>query len=105
MYKPGTTNQADGLSRRPDFAPDTHNDDPIIALPADLFTSTNTPILHLETLSKSALLSPTRCCALTLTKPKYDNTSMDPLEADVLEAQLHDTATLHRWKNAHGISY
>jgi hypothetical protein len=30
---------------------------------------------------------------------------MDPLEADVLEAQLHDTTTLQRWKGAHGISY
>jgi Integrase zinc binding domain/RNase H-like domain found in reverse transcriptase len=105
MYKPGITNRADGLSRQPDFAPDTHNDDPIIALPADLFTSTNTPILHLETLSKSALHAPTHCRTLTLVRPEYDNTSMDPLEADVLEAQLHDTAMLQRWKTAHGISY
>jgi hypothetical protein len=105
MYKPGITNRADGLSRRPDFAPDTHNDDPIIALPADLFAPTNTPILHLETLSKSALNAPTRCHTLALARPEYNNTSMDPLEADVLEAQLHNIATLQRWKNAHGISY
>jgi hypothetical protein len=63
------------------------------------------PILHLETLSKSALRTPTRCRTLALARPDYDNTSMDPLEADVLEAQLHDTATLQQWKNAHGISY
>jgi RNase H-like domain found in reverse transcriptase/Reverse transcriptase (RNA-dependent DNA polymerase) len=66
MYKPGITNRADGLSRRPDFAPDTHNDNPIIALPADLFTPTNTPILHLKTLSKSALNAPTCCRTLAL---------------------------------------
>jgi RNase H-like domain found in reverse transcriptase len=66
MYKPGITNCANGLSQQPDFAPDTHNDDPIIALPADLFAPTNTPILHLETLSKSALNTPTCCCALAL---------------------------------------
>jgi Integrase zinc binding domain/Chromo (CHRromatin Organisation MOdifier) domain len=105
IVTPGITNRADGLSRRPNFAPDTHNDEPVIALPADLFTLTNTPILHLKTLSKSALSPPVHCRALTLTKPKYDNTSMDPIETDVLKAQLHDTATLHRWKNAHGISY
>jgi RNase H-like domain found in reverse transcriptase/Reverse transcriptase (RNA-dependent DNA polymerase) len=105
MYKPGITNRANSLSRRPDFAPDTHNDKPIIALPADLFTPTNTPILHLETLSKSALKTPTRCCTLALARPQYDNTSMDPLEADVLEAQLHDTTTLQRWKGAHGINF
>jgi hypothetical protein len=105
MYKPGITNRADGLSRRPNFAPDTHNDDPIIALPADLFTPTNTPILHLETLSKSALNTPTRCRALALARPKHNNTSMDPLKADVLEAQLHNTTTLQCWKRAHGISY
>jgi hypothetical protein len=77
----------------------------IVTLPADLFAPTNTPILHLETLSKLALNTPTRCHTLTLTRPQYDNTSMDPLEADVLEAQLHDTAMLHCWKGAHGINY
>jgi RNase H-like domain found in reverse transcriptase len=94
MYKPSITNHADGLSRWPDFTPDTHNNDPIIALPADLFSQTNTPILHLETLSKSAQNIPTRCQTLALTWPMSDNTSMDPLEADVLATQLHNTETL-----------
>jgi Integrase zinc binding domain len=34
-----------------------------------------------------------------------DNTSMDPLEADVLTAQLHNTEMLQQWKGAHGISH
>jgi hypothetical protein len=94
MYKPGITNYADGLSRQPDFAPDTHNNDPIITLPADLFTQANTPILHLETLSESTQNIPIHCCTLALAQPTSDNTSMDPLETDVLTAQLHNTETL-----------
>jgi RNase H-like domain found in reverse transcriptase/Reverse transcriptase (RNA-dependent DNA polymerase) len=105
MYKPGITNWADSLSRWPDFTPDTHNNEPIIAIPADLFTPTNTPILHLETLSKSAKKLPTHCHTLALTWPTTDNTSMDPLEADVLTAQLHNTKTLQQWKSRHGISH
>jgi Integrase zinc binding domain len=105
MYKPSITNRANGLSWRPDFAPDTHNNNHIIALPADLFTPTNTPILHLETLSKSALRAPICCRTLTLTQPMNDTTLMDPLEADVLTAQLHNVETLQRWKGAHRISY
>jgi Integrase zinc binding domain len=30
---------------------------------------------------------------------------MDPLEADVLTAQLHNMVTLQHWRGAHGISY
>jgi Integrase zinc binding domain len=30
---------------------------------------------------------------------------MDPLEADVLTTQLHNTKMLQQWKKAHGISY
>jgi hypothetical protein len=105
MYKPGITNWANGLSQQPDFAPDTHNDHPIIALPADLFTPTNTPILHLETLSKSALRALSRCHVLTLTRPMTDTTSMDLLETNVLAAQLHNIETLQRWKGAHRINY
>jgi hypothetical protein len=37
MYKPGKTNRADALSRRPDFAPDPYNDEPAVALPEELF--------------------------------------------------------------------
>jgi Integrase zinc binding domain len=92
------------LSRWPDFAPDTHNDNPIIALPTDLFITMNTPILHLETLSKLAQKPTTHCRTTTLADEK-DNTKMDPLETDILVAQFNNTETLHQWKNAHGISY
>jgi hypothetical protein len=51
MYKPRKTNRADALSQCPDFAPDPHNDKPVIALLADLFIQLNTPILDLEVLS------------------------------------------------------
>jgi hypothetical protein len=41
MYKPRKTNRADALSQCPAFAPDPHNDKPVIALPADLFVQPN----------------------------------------------------------------
>jgi hypothetical protein len=46
IYKPGSTNRADTLSRQPDYAPDTSNDNPVIALPEDLFASLNIPTIE-----------------------------------------------------------
>jgi hypothetical protein len=37
VYKPGATNRADALSRRPDLTPDTDNHPLLIALPNHLF--------------------------------------------------------------------
>jgi hypothetical protein len=95
MYKPGKTNRADALSRRPDFAPDPHNDEPTIALPADLFVTPNAPILNLKVLSRS-VQNPTICC-------RTIDLSMDPLEELVLIAQMNNESTLTKWKNAHGV--
>ena len=95
MYKPGKTNRADALSRHPDFAPDPHNDEPVIALPADLFVKPNVPILDLEVLSRSVQKPTIRYCTIDL--------SMDPLEKLVLTAQMNNKLTLNQWKNAHGI--
>ena len=47
-YRTGTTNHADALSQRPDYAPDPYNEEPIIALPEDLFIPPNTPMIDLE---------------------------------------------------------
>ena len=95
MYKPGKTNRADALSRRPDFAPDPHNDEPVIALPADLFVAPNAPILDLEVLSRSVQKPTIHCRTIDL--------SMDPLEELVLTAQTNSTTTLNQWQKAHGI--
>jgi RNase H-like domain found in reverse transcriptase len=43
VYKPGATNCADTLSRRPDFAPDTDDYPLLIALPEHLFVPPDAP--------------------------------------------------------------
>jgi hypothetical protein len=48
-YRPGSTNRADTLSRRPDYAPDPYNDEPVIAIPEHLFVPPNTPTIDLQT--------------------------------------------------------
>jgi hypothetical protein len=48
-YHPGSTNRADALSRRPDYAPDPYNDEPVIAIPEHLFIPPNTPTIDLQT--------------------------------------------------------
>jgi hypothetical protein len=48
-YRPGSTNCADALSRRPDYAPDPYNDEPVIAIPEHLFVPPNTPTIDLQT--------------------------------------------------------
>ena len=52
VYKPGATNRADALSRRPDYAMDTSIDDPIISLPSNLFvtpeTLTHVPVVEIS---------------------------------------------------------
>jgi RNase H-like domain found in reverse transcriptase/Integrase zinc binding domain len=48
-YRPGASNRADALSRRPDYAPDPYNDEPVIALPEHLFVPPNTPVIDLQT--------------------------------------------------------
>jgi hypothetical protein len=95
MYKPGKTNRADALSQCPDFTPDPHNDEPVIALPAELFIKPNVPILDLKVLSCSVQKPTIHCHTIDL--------SMDPLEELVLTAQMNNEPTLTQWKNAHGI--
>jgi hypothetical protein len=48
-YRPGASNRADALSRRPDYAPDPYNDVPVVALPEHLFVPPNTPVIELQT--------------------------------------------------------
>jgi len=45
-YRPGASNRADALSRRPDYAPDPYNDEPVVALPEHLFVPPNTPTIE-----------------------------------------------------------
>jgi hypothetical protein len=72
-----------------------HNDEPTIALPANLFFAPNAPILNLKVLSRSVQNPTIRCCTIDL--------SMDPLEELVLTAQTNNESTLNQWRNAHGI--
>jgi Integrase zinc binding domain len=48
-YRPGTSNRADALLQRPDYAPDPYNDEPVIVLPEHLFVPPNTPVIQLQT--------------------------------------------------------
>ena len=52
VYKPGATNQANALSRCPDYAINASIDDPIIALPSNLFvppeTLTQVPVVEVS---------------------------------------------------------
>jgi hypothetical protein len=49
VYKPGATNRADALSRRPDFAPDTDDYPLLIALPNHLFVPPDAPTRNYDT--------------------------------------------------------
>jgi len=48
-YQPGALNCTDALSRRPDYAPDPYNDEPVITLPKHLFVPPNTLTIDLHT--------------------------------------------------------
>ena len=48
-YRPGASNRADVLSRRPDYAPDPYNDEPVVALPEHLFVPPNSPTIEFQT--------------------------------------------------------
>ena len=95
-YKPGATNRADALSRRPDYAPDASNDDPIIALPADLFI---TP----ETLKNVPVIEIKQPHHIRVTEATEDDLMGADLESSIIAAQSEHQDTLERWHRAHGL--
>ena len=125
MYRPGKTNRADALSRRPDYAPDPYNDDPVIALPTELFIPLNTPTITLQT----ELRKPTRIRTLILGDPagqestleieedpfgeaaaeilnaELDEVTASEIEAEVMKNQKEHQDTLERWKRAHNVEH
>jgi len=48
-YQPGASNCTDALSQQPDYALNTYNDEPIVALLEHLFVPSNTPTVELQT--------------------------------------------------------
>jgi hypothetical protein len=74
-YRPGASNQADALSRRPDYTPDPYNDELVIALPEHLFILPNTPVIQLQTCLFQA-------CTLCLDATGITNNDEDNLGTD-----------------------
>src|SRR5580693_7019423 len=74
VYKPGTSNRADALSRHPDYAPDSYNDEPVVPLPEHLFVPPNTPTIDLQ----AQLTKPTRIRTLSFDNPTGNNDTATP---------------------------
>jgi hypothetical protein len=110
MYKPGKTNRADALSRQPDFAPDPYNDEPVIALPEELFVRPNAPVISIGTYAHAATKHPIQACGITFNdNPQIcvyeleDEIKSLPVEGKVIAAQTHNRRSLELWAEAHGI--
>jgi len=82
IYKPGASNHADALSRRPDHGGRTSNDDEITALKPELFS--------LDTPERQALTA------------AIDLDDDQDLEKDIRDAQQHFLA-MDQWIEAHGL--
>jgi Integrase zinc binding domain len=112
MYKPGKTNHADTLSRRPDFAPDPYNDEPTIALPEDLFVKLNMPVLDIGTYAHTAARHPTRNRGITMDDGLAicvyeigNDIHSSSIDGDIMAEQYKHTHTLQQWKTTHGIEH
>ena len=93
MYWPGKTNHADALSRRPYYAPDPYNDDPVIALPTELFIPLNTPTITLQ----AELRKPATLRTLVLDDPAGQESTLEIEEdpfgeatAEILNAEMDE---------------
>jgi len=124
IYKPGASNRADALSRRPDYAPDPYNDTPVVALPDHLFVPPNTPTINLE----AQLTDRVHVRTISLNNPTGAESTDDPdmdIEATVWICDIEDenlntdikTEVLHaqglktnqdkldQWRRAHHIEH
>jgi Integrase zinc binding domain/Chromo (CHRromatin Organisation MOdifier) domain len=124
VYKPGASNRADALSRRPDYAPDLYNDTPVVALPDHLFVPPNTPTLDLT----AQLTNQVRVRTISLDNPTGVESTDDPnmdveaavwicdiedenlntnIETEVLHAQglKWNQDKLDQWRRAHHIEH
>jgi RNase H-like domain found in reverse transcriptase/Integrase zinc binding domain/Reverse transcriptase (RNA-dependent DNA polymerase) len=124
VYKPGASNRADALSRRPDYAPDSYNDEPVVALPEHLFMPPNMLTIDLQ----AQLTKPTRIRTLSFDNPtgeinadtpnveidapvwirsiEDDNLNTD-IETEVLHVQSlkKNQIQLDSWRRTHGIEH
>jgi Integrase zinc binding domain len=124
VYKPGASNRADALSRRPDYAPDSYNDEPVVTLPEHLFVPPNMPTIDLQ----AQLTKPTRIRTLSFDNPTGGDNTITPeldkdppvwiwsieddnlntdIETEVLHAQSlkKNQIQLDSWCRAHGIEH
>jgi RNase H-like domain found in reverse transcriptase/Integrase zinc binding domain len=124
VYKPGASNRADALSRRPDYAPDPYNDAPVVALPDHLFVPPNTPTIDLQ----AQLMNQVRVRTISLDNPTGAESTDDPnmdieaavwirdiedenlntdIETEVLHAQglKKNQDKLDQWRRAHHIEH
>jgi len=112
VYKPGATQRADGLSRRPDLIPD--NDDKlIIVLPDHLFVSPDAPwktYLAMRTKAEdydsdnTLVDSENEDAQLKARATTEDPPSGFALDQMVHEAQKVEDQTIRRWRIAHMLS-
>jgi Integrase zinc binding domain len=124
VYKPGASNRADALSRRPDYAPDLYNNAPVVALPDHLFVPLDTPTIDLQ----AQLMNQVRVRTISLNNPTGAESTDDPdmdikatvwicdiedenlnmdIETEVLHAQglRKNQDKLDQWCRAHHIEH
>jgi hypothetical protein len=82
-YKPGSTNRANTLSRRPDYAPDTSLEEEVILLPEKWFILPNVPVVK--------VVHPYQVRFLQLGKPGgLESTDSTAVEASIQVVDVGD---------------
>src|SRR6266850_1456598 len=118
-YRPGASNRANALSRRPDYAPDPYNDEPVIALPEHLFVPPNTPTIELQTRPFRARTICLDAAGTETPDPEWDidaavrvsdiedDVLNHDIETDVLHMQglMKHRATLETWRAKYNVEY
>jgi len=109
IYKPRSTNRVDTLSRCPDYAVDPSNDDPIIALPTDLFVTPTTGeyVVHIQILAKLTSLESTDTQmdveAMVRLTDINNHLAATDVDTTIIVAQSEYAEVLEKWHRAHSL--
>ena len=95
VYKPGATNHTNALSRRPNYTMNTSIDNPIIALPSNLFITPDT-LAHIPVVEIS---QPHHLQIAEVSNHILESN----LETSIISAQHEQPQMIQKWHQAHGL--